>query len=154
VEGQRRFPLQVRFARKYREDVETIRKLKIADPSGRMIPLEDLAEIKMADGVYEISRKDRKRRTLIQANVRGRDLAGFVAEAQQRVAETVSLHRGYVIEWGGTFKNLQSATKRLMIVVPVSLMLIFLLLFATFGSIRLGMLIFLSVPLGAVGGVL
>ncbi|MFO0892232.1 MAG: CusA/CzcA family heavy metal efflux RND transporter [Isosphaeraceae bacterium] len=154
VEGQRRFALQVRFDEQFRNDVETIRRLKIADPEGRMIPLEDLADIRLDDGVYEISRKDRRRRTLIQANVRGRDLAGFVAEARDRVARSVDLPRGYTLEWGGTFKNLQSASQRLMIVVPLALALIFLLLFATFGSVRLGLLIFLSVPLGAVGGIL
>jgi cobalt-zinc-cadmium resistance protein CzcA len=154
VEGQRRFALQVRFAPRYRNDVDAIRELKIADPQGRMIPIEDLCEIKLEDGVYEISRKDRRRRTLVQANVRGRDLAGFVAEAQRRIAAEVPLPRGYSLEWGGTFRNLQSATRRLTIVVPLALALIFLLLFATFGSVRLGLLIFLSVPLGAIGGVL
>ena len=94
VEGQRRFALQVRFAPGYRDDVEAIRRLKIADPQGRMIPLEDLAEISLDDGVYEIWRKDRRRRVMITVNVRGRDLAGFVAEAQRRVGEKVSLPRG------------------------------------------------------------
>ena len=132
----------------------SIRRLKISDPQGRMIPLEDLADIEMETGVYEIWRKDRQRRAMITVNVRGRDLAGFVAEAQRRVKEEVDLPPGYRLEWGGTFENLQSATNRLMLVVPVALALIFLLLFATFGSIKLGLLIFLSVPLGALGGVL
>ena len=87
VEGQRRFALQVRFASKYRGDEEAIRELKIRDPQGRMIPLADLAEIQMEDGTYEIWRKDRQRRAMITVNVRGRDLAGFVAEAQRRVNE-------------------------------------------------------------------
>jgi cobalt-zinc-cadmium resistance protein CzcA len=154
VEGQRRFALQVRFGTQYRNDIETIRILKIADPQGRMIPLEDLAEIRMEDDTYEIWRKDRQRRIMVQSNVRGRDLAGFVAEAQRRVAAEVPLPRGYTLEWGGTFENLQSAMKRLTIVVPLALALIFLLLYSTFHSIRLGALIFLSVPLGAIGGVL
>jgi cobalt-zinc-cadmium resistance protein CzcA len=154
VEGQRRFAIQVRFGSKYRNDVETIRSLKIADPQGRMIPLEDLTDIHMEEDTYEIWRKDRERRIMIQSNVRGRDLAGFVAEAQRRVTEEVPLDRGYRLEWGGTFENLQSATKRLTIVVPLALALIFLLLYSTFGSVRLGALIFLSVPLGAIGGVL
>jgi heavy metal efflux system protein len=154
VEGQRRFALQVRFGAKYRNDVETIRSLKIADPQGRMIPLEDLADIRIEEDTYEIWRKDRERRIMIQSNVRGRDLAGFVAEAQRRVNAGVPLPRGYRLEWGGTFENLQSATKRLTIVVPLALALIFLLLYSTFNSVRLGALIFLSVPLGAIGGVL
>ncbi|MEO6812038.1 MAG: CusA/CzcA family heavy metal efflux RND transporter [Isosphaeraceae bacterium] len=154
VEGQRRFALQVRFAPEYRDDIESIRQLKIADPQGRMIPLQDLADIELEDGVYEIWRKDRERRAMITVNVRGRDLAGFVAEAQEAVAAKIDLPSGYRLEWGGTFENLQSATKRLLVVVPIALVLIFLLLFATFGSIKLGALIFLSVPLGAVGGIL
>jgi cobalt-zinc-cadmium resistance protein CzcA len=154
VEGQRRFALQVRFGPEYRNDLGTIRGLKIADPHGRMIPLEDLADLTLEDGTFEIWRKNRERRVMIQANVRGRDLASFVAEAQQRVAREVSLPHGYTLEWGGTFENLQSATRRLTLVVPLALAMIFLLLYATFHSIRLGTLIFLSVPLGAIGGVL
>ncbi len=154
VEGQRRFALQVRFGRRYRNDLETISTLKIADPQGRMIPLEDLAELSLEDDTYEIWRKDRQRRIMVQSNVRGRDLAGFVAEAQRRVAAEVTLLRGYTMEWGGTFENLQSATRRLALVVPLALALIFLLLYSTFQSVKLGTLIFLSVPLGAIGGVL
>ena len=154
VEGQRRFALQVRFGAEHRNDIETIRTLKIADPLGRMIPLEDLAEIRMEDDTFEIWRKDRQRRIMVQSNVRGRDLAGFVSEAQRRVAAEVAIPRGYTLEWGGTFENLKSATNRLTIVVPIALVMIFLLLYSTFHSIRLGALIFLSVPLGAIGGVL
>src|SRR5262249_31159660 len=149
VEGQRRFDLQVRFGPDYRNDIQTIRTLKIADPRGRMIPLEDLADVRKEDDTYEIWRKDRQRRIMVQSNVRGRDLAGFVAEAQRRVLDEVDLPRGYTLDWGGTFENLQSATKRLTIVVPVALAMIFLLLYSTFQSIGLGALIFLSVPLGA-----
>jgi cobalt-zinc-cadmium resistance protein CzcA len=118
-----------------------------------MIPLKDLADVRMEDGVYEIRRKDRERRTLVQANVRGRDLAGFVAEARRRVAREVDLPTGYRLEWGGTFENLQSAARRLLIVTPVALLLIFLMLYATFNSFRLGLLIFLSVPFAASGGI-
>ena len=154
VEGQRRFALQVRFGPQYRNEIETIRTLKIADPQGRMIALEDLAEVHMEDDTYEVWRKDRQRRIMVQSNVRGRDLASFVAEAQRRVAAEVPLPRGYSLEWGGTFENLQSATKRLTVVVPLALALVFLLLYSTFHSIKLGTLIFLGVPLGAIGGIL
>src|SRR4029078_2758870 len=102
-----------------------------------MIPLEDLADIRLEEDTYEIWRKDRERRIMVQSNVRDRYLAVFVAEAQKRVGAEVPLPRGYRLEWGGTFENLQSATRRLTIVVPIALALIFLLLFATFGSIRL-----------------
>jgi cobalt-zinc-cadmium resistance protein CzcA len=154
VEGQRRFALQVRFGEDYRDNLEAIRALRVADPQGRMIPLQELAEIVTDDGVYEIWRKDRQRRAMISANVRGRDLAGFVDEARQIIDESVELPRGYRLEWGGTFENLRSASERLALVVPIALVLIFLMLFATFGSIKLGLLIFLSVPLGAVGGIM
>jgi heavy metal efflux system protein len=154
VEGHRRFALQVRFGPQYRNDLDTIRQLEIADPQGRMIPLEDLADLTLEDGVFEIERKNHERRVTVQANVRGRDLAGFVAEAKRRVAEEVTLPRGYALDWGGTFENLESATRRLALVVPLALALIFLLLYATFDSIRLATLIFLSVPLAVIGGVL
>ena len=154
VEGQRRFALQVRFAPQYRDDLETIRQLKIADPQGRMIPLEDLANLVLDDGVFEIWRTNRQRLAVVQANVRGRDLAGFVAEAKRRVAAEVRLPRGYSLEWVGTFANLELAAERLAIVVPLALALMFLTLYASFHSIRLATLIFLSVPLTAVGGVL
>lgn len=91
---------------------------------------------------------------MVQANVRDRDLATFVGDAKKKVAAEVELPRGYFLEWGGTFQNLQSATQRLTIVVPVALALIFLLLYGTFQSVKLGTLIFLSVPLGAMGGIL
>jgi cobalt-zinc-cadmium resistance protein CzcA len=154
VEGARRFALQVRFAPQYRDDLETIRQLKIADPQGRMIPLEDLADLVLEDGVFEIWRKNRARQAIIQVNVLGRDLAGFVAEAKQRVAAEVPLPQGYSLEWIGTFADLEAATRRLAIIVPVALGLIFLLLYASFNSIRLATFIFLSIPLCAIGGVL
>jgi cobalt-zinc-cadmium resistance protein CzcA len=153
VEGSRRFALEVRFAPQYRDDLETIRQLKIADPQGRMIPLEDLAELVLEDGVFEIWRKNRQRQVMVQANVRGRDLTGFVGEARRRVAAEVPLPRGYSLDWVGTFANLEAATWRLAIVVPVALGLVFLLLYASFNSIRLAAFIFLSIPLTAIGGV-
>ncbi len=154
VEGQRRFDLIVRVAPEARGDARAISQLRVRDPQGRLIPLQEVADVENIDGVYEIWRKDRHRRAMIQANVRGRDLASFVAEAQAKVDTQIELPRSYRLEWGGTFENLQSATKRLTIVVPVALLGIFLLLYATFQSIGLGLLIFLSVPLGAIGGVL
>ncbi|WP_165232662.1 efflux RND transporter permease subunit [Aquisphaera insulae] len=154
VEGERRFDLQVRIAPEYRQDVEAIRSLLLTTSGGPQVDLESVADIRLVDGVYEVWRKDRRRRSMVQCNVRDRDLASFVSEAQKRVAAEVTLPRGYRLEWGGTFENLQSATRRLTIVVPIALSLIMLLLYATFGSISLALLIFLSVPLGAIGGVL
>ncbi|WP_165251141.1 efflux RND transporter permease subunit [Paludisphaera soli] len=154
VEGQRRFDLVVRVAPEMRKDPQAIGQLRIRDSQNRLIPLQDVADVETVDGVYEIWRKDRQRRVMIQANVRGRDLASFVGEAQEKVEAEVALPRSYTLEWGGTFENLQSATRRLTIVLPVALLGIFLLLYATFQSIGLGLLIFLSVPLGAIGGVM
>jgi cobalt-zinc-cadmium resistance protein CzcA len=152
-EGQRRFPLQVRLASEWRENLEQIRQIKVADPRGRQIPLEQLAELTVEDGPAQISRDSVRRRTLIQCNVRGRDLAGFVADAQSAVDEKVELPSGYSLAWGGQFKNLQDASQRLAIAVPVALFLILALLFVTFNSLRLAILIFLNVPIAATGGV-
>ncbi len=152
-EGQRRFPLRVRLAPEWRGNLEQIRQIKVTDPRGRHIPLEQLAELTVEDGPAQISRDSVRRRTLIQCNVRGRDLAGFVAAAQAAVDENVELPAGYSLTWGGQFKNLQDATGRLAVAVPVALLLILALLFITFSSVRLTVLIFLNVPIAATGGV-
>ncbi|MFM7148263.1 MAG: efflux RND transporter permease subunit, partial [Gemmataceae bacterium] len=153
-EGQRRFPLQVRIQGNWRKSLEKIRQIKIADRQGRQIPLEQLADLKLEDGPAQISRDAIRRRTLIQCNVRGRDLAGFVGEAKKTVEKEVPLPAGYMVTWGGQFKNLQEASQRLMIAVPLALFMIFALLHITFNSIRLAGLIFLNVPLAATGGIL
>ncbi len=153
-EGQRRFPLQVRLAPEWRKDVEKLRQIRIDDPMGRQIPISQLADIFLEDGPSEISRHAIRRRLLIQCNVRGRDLAGFVGEAQKVVGQEVKLPAGYSLAWGGQFKNLQEANKRLMIAVPVALFLIFSLLYVTFNSVKLTLLIYLNVPIAATGGIL
>ena len=152
-EGQRRFPLQVRIAPEWRHDVEKLSQIKIDDPQGRQIPISQLADILIEDGPSEISRHAIRRRLLIQCNVRGRDLAGFVADAQKTVQQQVKLPAGYSLAWGGQFQNLQRATQRLMIAVPVALFLIFSLLYVTFGSVKLTLLIYLNVPIAATGGI-
>ena len=152
-EGQRRIPIQVRIGPKWREDLEKIRRIKIADPKGRQIPLEELTEIKLEDGPAQISREAISRRTIIQCNVRGRDLAGFVGDAQTMVDKMVKLPPGYSMTWGGQFKNLQEAAGRLMIAVPLALLMIVALLYMVFDSGKLALLIFLNVPLAATGGI-
>ncbi len=152
-ESQRRFPLQVRLQPKWRTDIEKIKQLKIEDPAGRQIPISQLAEIIREDGPVEISRHAIRRRLLIQCNVRGRDLAGFVNDAKRTVNRQVKLPAGYALEWGGQFQNLERATKRLAIAVPVALFLIFSLLYVTFGSVKLTLLIYLNVPIAATGGI-
>ncbi len=152
-EGQRRFPLQVRIAPDWRYNVEKLHQIKISDPHGRQIPISQLADLVIEEGPSEISRDSIRRRLLIQCNVRGRDLAGFVADAQKAVAEQVKLPPGYSLAWGGQFENLQQASRRLMIAVPVALFLIFSLLYITFSSVKLTLLIYLNVPIAATGGI-
>jgi cobalt-zinc-cadmium resistance protein CzcA len=153
-EGQRRFALQVRYAAYARADLAAIRQIPIAAPDGKLIPLGQLAELVIEDGPAQISRDRVQRRLTVEVNVRGRDLAGFVAEAKQRLRESNAVPAGYFVEWGGQFRNLERATDRLLLVVPVALVLIFLLLFITYRSARLATIIFLNVPVAATGGIL
>ena len=152
-EGQRRFPIQVRLGPDWRDRLDAIRQIRVADQTGRPVPLEQLAALKLEDGPAQISRDAIRRRIVIQCNVRGRDLAGFVGEARAAVDREVPLPTGYTLAWGGTFKNLQEASARLAVAVPVALVMIFVLLHSTFNSSKLALLIFLNVPLAATGGV-
>lgn len=153
-EGQRRFALQVRFPERFRGDLEAIRRIPISTSQGSVVPLGQLATIRLDDGPASISRENVQRRLVIQANVRGRDLAGFVAEAQQRVLDEVDMPPGYLVTWGGQFENLQAATGRLAIAVPIALLLIFIMLQVNYGATRPAVLIYLNVPMAATGGLL
>ncbi len=152
-EGQKRFALQVRFPVDVRRDLDTLKRIKVSDSQGRQIPLEQLADLSVDQGPLQISRQKIRRRHLIECNVRGRDVASFVAEAQRRIAEKVNLPPGYSLHWGGQFENLVSASRRLAIVVPLALGLIFILLYSTFHSAKLAALIYLAVPMAAIGGI-
>jgi cobalt-zinc-cadmium resistance protein CzcA len=152
-ERSARFRIQVRLPRTWRNDPEMIRSIRVVDPKGRPIALRDLADFSFEEGPSEVEREDVQRRAVVGVNVRGRDIAGFVAEAQEAIDAKVVLPPGYLIRWGGQFEHLQTASRRLMIVVPVALALIFLLLFTTFHSLRLAALIYLAVPMAATGGV-
>lgn len=153
LEGQRRFDIQVRFTPEARGDVDKIRTLKVADPRGRMIPLSQLADIVVEEGPAQITRENIHRRIAVEANVRGTDLASFVADVQQAVGSQVTLPPGYYVEYGGQFENLQRASQRLLLVVPVALFLIFVLLYTTFGAVRPALLIYFNIPIAATGGV-
>ena len=153
LEGQRRFAIQARFAETGRDDVDKIRNLKVIDPQGRMIPLSQLADIVIEEGPARISRENIHRRIAVEANVRGRDLGGFIADIQRQLATAVKLPPGYYVEYGGQFENLQQATRRLTLVVPVALFLIFVLLFTTFNAIKPALLIYFNIPIAATGGV-
>lgn len=154
VEGNKRFALQVRFEEDQRLTTEAIRNLKIGDKDGHFIPLAQLADIEDEPGPAQISRENTQRRISVEMNVRGRDLASFVTEAQKAVQERVKLPEGYSIEWGGQFEQLQSASNRLILVVPMALLLIFILLYFNFAALLPAVLIFLNIPLAATGGIL
>jgi len=158
VEGQRRYALQVRFDSDVRASLEALRRLPIALPAagnGRAawVPLEQVADVDLRTGPAQISREKLQREITVEVNVRGRDLASAVAEARQRVEDEVDLPQGWFVEWGGQFENLAAATERLVVLVPLALLSIFVLLFSTFRSTRLSLLIFLRVPLALTGGV-
>ncbi len=171
-EGDRRFDLVVRLPEHLRSDIDAIKNLPIPLPPSeaqatavravwgnsplsqvRYTPLSSVAEIQIAPGPNQISRENGKRRIVVSANVRNRDLGSFVADAQRQIAEKVKLPAGYWIGWGGQFEQLVSATKRLTIVVPIALLLIFLLLFMSLGSFADATLVFSGVPLALTGGV-
>ena len=154
LEGQKRFFVQVRFSKKDRSDFEHIRNIRVSDNNGRLIPISQLADIRIEEGPAQISRENLHRRLAVETNVRGRDLASFVAEAQRAVEKEVNLPPGYWIEWGGQFENLKRASSKLAIVVPTALFLIFVLLYTTFGSVRPALIIYLNVPMAATGGIL
>ncbi|KXK15883.1 MAG: CusA/CzcA family heavy metal efflux RND transporter [Fimbriimonadaceae bacterium] len=153
-EGDKRYELIVRLPAEVRNDADAIASLPVKLANGESVPLSSLAHIDNQPAPAQISRESGKRRVVVQLNVRGTDLAGFVANAQKAIDEKVKLDEGYYITWGGQFENLQQASARLMIVVPLALALIFTLLFMTFGSIKQALLIFTGVPLAVTGGVL
>jgi cobalt-zinc-cadmium resistance protein CzcA len=152
-EKNARFPIQVRLPKAWRNDPEMIKSIRVVDTKGRPISLRDLADVAPEEGPSEIEREDVQRRAVVGVNVRGRDIAGFVAEAQEAIDAKVKRPPGYIIRWGGQFEHLQTASRRLMIVVPIALALIYLLLYTTFHSLRLAGLIYLAVPMAATGGV-
>ncbi|MBK9214697.1 MAG: efflux RND transporter permease subunit [Chloracidobacterium sp.] len=153
-EGEQRFNLVVRLSEDSSKDVETIRNLLVPSPTGARVPLSQLAQLQIVEGPAQISREDTRRRIGVELNVRGRDIASFVKEAQTAIEKDVKVPAGYYLTWGGQFENLQRATSRLLIVVPLALFLIFVLLFTTFNSVRQAILIYTSIPLAVVGGVL
>jgi cobalt-zinc-cadmium resistance protein CzcA len=153
LDGGRRFAVVVRLPDASRRDAQAIGAIPVLAPGGERVPLARLASISLAATPETISHEDGERRLVVQSNVRGRDVGSFVAEARDRMADAVTLPVGYYVTWGGQFENQQRATARLMLVVPLSLVIIFVLLMVTFGRVRWALLILLNVPLAAVGGV-
>ena len=161
-QGDRRFDIIVRLPERLRNDMEAMKQLPIHLPvdkaSGQDRPaylqLGDVATFEVAPGPNQISREDGKRRVVVTANVRGRDIGSFVADAELKIQQAVKVPSGYWTTWGGTFEQLQSAAKRLQIVVPVALLLVFMLLFAMFNNVKDGLLVFTGVPFALTGGIL
>ncbi len=152
-EGERRFRLQVRVPARLRDDIDEIRRLPVSGGGGALVPLGQIASVRVVDSPASVSRESVRRRTAVEVNVRGRDLTSFVGEADARVQARVPLPPGYTVRWGGQFETLREATQRLGLAVPLALGLIFLLLYMAFGEVRPALLIFLNVPFAAVGGV-
>ncbi len=153
-EGDRRFSIVVRLPEELRSDLRTLERLPIPLPRGGYVPLGEVATVKLAPGANQISRENGKRRLVVSANVRGRDLAGFVAEVQQALEAQVRIPPGYWLSYGGTFEQLESASQRLSLLVPVTLVMIFALLMMTFGAAKDAALVFSGVPLALTGGVI
>lgn len=154
IEGDKRFALTVTMPNELRNDIDAIKGMLVETPDGGGVPLSSVAHIDNVPAPAQISREMGKRRVVVQLNVRGTDLGTFVAKAQSAIKERVKLKEGYYITWGGQFENLQQASQRLTLVVPVALALIFILLFSTFGSLKQAILIFTGVPLAITGGIL
>ena len=154
LEGFMRFDLVVRFPPDVRRDAEAIGNLLVAAPNGERVPLRQIARIVNREGPAEVSRENGQRRITVEVNVRDRDIGSMVEEAQEKVAATVRLPAGYTLDWGGMYEHLESGRQRLMIVVPITFAIIFLLLFTTFNSLKQAALVFTGIPFAITGGLL
>jgi len=155
IEEQQRFAVVVRFPESARRDIPALERLLVRAPGGERVPLAQIAEFRVVEAPAQVSRENGMRRVVAEANVRGRDLGGFVSEVQERLAPLVKeLPSGYYVEYGGQFENQQRAMRQLAIVVPIALLLIMVLLFMALGSIRNSLLVLLNLPFALVGGVI
>jgi len=153
-EGEKRFDLVVRLGQHDRRDLADVQQLMVATPTGQQLPLSHVADVQIVEGPSQIQRENAQRRIIVGFNVRGRDVQSVVNELQRNVEAKIQFPEGYFVTYGGSFENLQAAKARLGVAVPVSLLLIFLMLYFAFGSLRQGLLIYTAIPLSAVGGVL
>src|SRR6478672_3558589 len=152
-EGQRRFDLILRYPEQYRNSVATISNILLTTASGALIPLADLATIELREGPSLISREGLQRRIYVGFNTYGRDIQSLVDEAQRKIHDKIDLPSGYQLVWGGSFENMQRAMARLKVIVPLTIGLIFLLLFSSFNSVRYAALIILNLPFALIGGI-
>lgn len=153
-EGEKSFDVQLRFPEARRDSIESIGNILVRSPNGIRIPLSQVAEIVSSEGPGQISREAGSRRIGVECNISGRDLGGFVAEARRLIRRNVKLPAGYFLTWGGQFENQQRAMRRLAVILPVTIGLILLLLFLTFDSVRLALLVLVNLPFALIGGVL
>jgi cobalt-zinc-cadmium resistance protein CzcA len=152
-EGEQRYDMVVRLSRENRQGIDDVKNVFVTAPNGNQVPLDQLADIEFKIGPNQIQREDTKRRIIVGLNVRGRDIESVVEEIQNKIEKQIKLPAGYYITYGGQFENLREATKRLSVAVPVALLLILLLLYFTFGSVKQSMLIFSAIPMAAIGGI-
>lgn len=152
LEGQKRFDLIVRYPEERRSDVTSIKNILINAPGGERVPLEQLAKITRKDGPVQISREDGQRRIVVECNYVGRDIGGSVSQAKRKIENSVDLPSGYYIRWGGQFEFQQRANKRLALIVPLTILLIFILLYSNFNSLKNVALIILNIPFAIMGG--
>ncbi|HDZ05737.1 hypothetical protein LCGC14_0280600 [marine sediment metagenome] len=152
-EGEKRFDVVIRLAKEFRQDINSLKNLYIDLPNGAQVPLKEVADISYKPGPMQISRDNTSRRISVGVNVRGRDVKSMVEEIQQKLETEVKLPPGYFVTYGGSFENLQRASDRLMIVVPIALFLIFILLYFALSSFSQSLMIYMAVPLAAIGGV-
>lgn len=153
-DGVKRFPIFVRLDEEHRSDLEAIRNLPVGVGLNNTVPLSQIANINFEETYSSITREQGKRRAAVMINPRGRDTEGFVKEAQKAVAEKIKLPTGYYLEWGGTFRNLQQAKSRLLVLAPLALLLVLMMIYTAFKNVTQTAIIFLCIPLALVGGVL
>jgi cobalt-zinc-cadmium resistance protein CzcA len=153
LEGQRRYPVVLRYPAAYRAGSQRLEGITLTAPGGEQLRLSEIASVALTRGAEAIQRENGLKRIVVQFNVRGRDLGSVVAEAQQRLDQSLKLPAGYFTDWGGQFKNQARATARLAIVLPLSLLLIITLLYATFRSLGQSFLILTGIPLSSIGGI-
>jgi cobalt-zinc-cadmium resistance protein CzcA len=153
VDGQKRYTVALRLPDRYRTDADAMRAILLRAPAGEQVALDQVADITVTRGPEKIDREEGQRRVVVMSNVRGRDLGGFVDDVRARLEREIALPAGYYIEYGGQFENQQRATRRLMLIVPIVIALIFVLLFITFNSVGQALLVVGNIPFALVGGI-
>jgi cobalt-zinc-cadmium resistance protein CzcA len=152
-DGERRFDIVVRYSSEFRSSVDAVKRMTVVTPSGARAAMSQLAEIRLVDGPTIIQREDGRRQISVRTNIRGRDQGSFVAEARDRVAQAVTLPKGYTFDWGGQFENLSRAAARLAVVIPLTIGMIFLILFLLYRNLRHVTIAMAGIPLALAGGI-